>query len=56
VISVETVRLPNVGKRSGEPIVYWPHGCWLIQAVERGVVEMSVEYTLRSLSIAMIVA
>jgi hypothetical protein len=37
VITVEKVRAPNAGRRSGVPNLYWPHILWLIQAVRRGV-------------------
>jgi hypothetical protein len=37
VITVEKVRAPNAGRRSGAPNMYWPHLWWLNQAVERGV-------------------
>jgi hypothetical protein len=32
VITVEKVRAPNAGRRSGAPHLYWPQW-WLIQAV-----------------------
>jgi hypothetical protein len=37
VITVEKVRAPNAGRRSGAPNMYWPHIWWLNPAVERGV-------------------
>jgi hypothetical protein len=37
VITVEKVRAPNAGSRSGAPNMHWPHIWWLNQAVKRGV-------------------
>jgi hypothetical protein len=37
VITVEKVRAPNAGRRSGAPHMYWPHIWWLNQTVTRGV-------------------
>jgi hypothetical protein len=33
VITVQKVRAPNAGRRSGAPHMYWPHNWWLNQAV-----------------------
>jgi hypothetical protein len=37
VISVEKVRAPNTGRRTGAPNMFWPLIWWLNQAVNRGV-------------------
>jgi hypothetical protein len=37
VVTVEKVRAPNAGRRSGATHMHWPHIWWLIQAVLRGV-------------------
>jgi hypothetical protein len=47
VITVEKVEAPHM---------YWPHIWWLNQAVTRGSIVISVDYMLRCLSIALIVA
>jgi hypothetical protein len=36
-ITVEKVRAPKAGRRSGAPHMYWPHIWWLNQAVTRGI-------------------
>jgi hypothetical protein len=36
-ITVEKVRAPNAGRRSGPPKMYWPHIWWLNHAVKGGV-------------------
>jgi hypothetical protein len=51
MITVEKVRAPNSGRRSGEPNMYWPQIWWLNHAVKR-----SFDCNERGLSIALIVA
>jgi hypothetical protein len=42
VITVEKVREPNVGRRSGAPNIYLPHVWWFV-----ALIVMSVDYIIR---------
>jgi hypothetical protein len=51
VITVEKVRAPYAGRRSGAPNMYWPHIWWLRK---KALIVMSVDFLLQLLSIALI--